>query len=231
MEATNPSEATAARYRNWVTCAATAALLAVAAAPGYHFTRPRVRCCLPERDYQFGRFSPPLFAMSQSAVNLPLPAPGEGVQLPARLYQFDVAQLKIDHCSISQMAVEIQQNGHWILNLQADQNPLAPRSSEVVPNVTTEGDASKYTAQQRRNAFHVALRCYRAGGDSAVPLGKPLAIELKPDPFWVQRGQPYRLMASGTDKSLGDFFGAIDRVEIEFYYRRPNFEQSLLPGP
>ena len=49
--------------------------------------------------------------------------------------------------------------------------------------------------------------------------GRPLLLELAPEPFWVQRGVPSFKSLSGTDDHIEEIIDLVDRVEIEFYYR------------
>lgn len=218
----------AGRYRTWLFALV---VLTIAAGPSYHFTRPRVRCGIPARDYQFAGLSPHLFALSQPALTLTSPASDAApVQTLARLYQFDVGKLEIEHCSVSEMALQIFPDGYWRLDLRADQNPRQLKPLDVVPNVTTAQPATRYTADLRRNQFHVRVQCYAAAaGANGSRLGKPIVATLTPDPFWVQRGEPRSWSATGGDPELRTFFPTIDRVGVEFYYRKAPGRDSTVP--
>jgi len=216
------------RHRRAAVWLFAAVVLLSAAAPSYHFTRPRVRCGIPARDYQLATFSPHLVAMSTPALNVTPPADSAtGVHTAFRLYQFNVAKLRLDHCSISEMALQIHPDGHWRLNLRADQNPRQLQPLDVVPNVTTAQPATNYTADLNRNLFYVRVQCYAAeGGGPGSPLGKPVIAMLAPEPFWVQRGEPRLWIAKGWDGDVQQFLSLIDRVGIEFYYREAPGRQA-----
>jgi hypothetical protein len=211
--------------------------------------KPRELGGIPARDYQTITGSSPasVLAISKVAVSIapsePPAAPGTagmalriGEQaanrsLGARLYQFAPTSLQIDHCSISRIALVIQEDGSWRLNLQADQNPrtAVPRSETPpvamtpirgLPNVQT-----KQTAHIKRNLFIVRVRGLGAFAEplatppSPPSLGKPVLLALGPIEFWVQNGVPYPLVIQGRDDDAACFFDRIYRAEIEFTYR------------
>ena len=119
--------------------------------------------------------------------------------------------MKIDHCEISQIVLQLCKTGDWALNLRADQNRRPPA-----------GEPAEYNPRLhiKRNQFVIALRCL--GNSLTRPsepgAGRPVLAVLKPRPFWVQNGQPRHLRVSGHDDLIGKHFGDIDRVQIEFYY-------------
>jgi hypothetical protein len=137
----------------------------------------------------------------------------------AKVFQFpNPAVLKIDHCSISEMSVQVHDSGGWELSLRADQNPLdAPPEKKV----TTIEDRQLYTDHLQRNQFFVRVQCYanygRAGRSGL--LGKPLVIPLEVEPFFVQKGVPLALVVPGYSSKVKANYASIDRAEIEFYYR------------
>lgn len=206
----------------------------MAAAPRYHRTRPNVRCCIPERLYDYREFSQPARSLSNVALpfqvsvtasgkaadrlDRPLLATGAERRQTIKSFQFvDRSKLQIDHCSISQMSVLLHESGHWTVSLRADQNPLPEQGRKV----TTIEPTRKFTDHLKRNEFYVTVRCYAGpltgGTDSLV--GKPLVIPLRIQPFWVQRQEPYQLFETHHDPRIQDYFNLIERVEIEFAYR------------
>ncbi len=217
--------------------AAAAAVTVVAAGPHRGVTRPATSCSLPDHDYQYRDFSQP--ARSVSAVGIlvrdPLPTAGmteldreqlrrtgDAVALRAvKAFQFvDRPRLQVDHCSISQITVNLSENGDWTISLRADQNPIQLVPPAVDRDVTTSEEISKFTDFIKRNLFQVQLRCYaRTGGSIAEnAVGKPVVIPLEVAPFWVQRQQPRWYVDTGNDPWIRQYFDIIDHVEIEFTY-------------
>ncbi|MCY2987478.1 MAG: hypothetical protein NTY19_06395 [Planctomycetota bacterium] len=143
-----------------------------------------------------------------------LPAPRIPQKTVVDLYQLDRDNLLIDQCEISQVALQLHDNGHWVLSLRADQNRQPPSDQKAVFNPRL---------YIKRNQFVVRLRCL---GDAAVKSGatlpasgKPVLVELNPAEFWVENGQPRYVRTGGNCTLVRDYFVDIDRVEIEFFYR------------
>lgn len=134
-----------------------------------------------------------------------------------KLFQWSEDQLKIDHCSISRMAVQVHRDGSWNLNLRADQNPRS----------TTTGNARRFnpTLHIKRNRFSIRLRCYantgaNKSGFDGISTGKPLVTELTVKDFWVENGQPKYVLERGFDPLISKQFDSIERVQIEFVYHK-----------
>lgn len=135
--------------------------------------------------------------------------PGEqAVVRDHKLFQWKEDRLKIDHCEISQVAMRVDRDGTWALNLRADQNRrrTPPRYNP--------------TLHLKRNQFSIALRCYgnMSGAVSNRSIGQPVFAEIKIGKFWVENGKPYFLVKSGHEGAIEENFDSIDRVEIEFFY-------------
>lgn len=215
----------------------------------HRLTRPHYQPGLPVRDYvpyQGLDFAQPTAVVSQIGILLPrevrlpdTPPPEQGG--PARVfrprvkyYQLDRAQLTINHCSIGRVAVSLHESGEWIISLRADQNPwmTGPRHG-VSSSAYERGPVSaiqapipeleRHTNDLRRNQFVVWVRAHGAHPlKENIPEasgGKPVLFQLRPEPFWVQRGQPYDFWAKGWSEGVRQFFDVIDRMEIEFNYR------------
>jgi hypothetical protein len=231
--------------------ALTAGSVAIGGGVRRYHARPRECCGIPAADYQ-PRNPPtvagPVVAVSQlgaplvvpttakaatgdSAMSLQIPSSALPPRPRARFYQFVPTTLALDHCSISRMALTIDERGHWRLNLRADQNPhvdLPSPGVSVPPQAQVRGlpDINiKHTEHLRRNQFIVRVRGY---GAYAEPLptpptptiqGKPLLTALGPFEFWVQRGVPYPAVFEGDHTDVLTYFDQIDRVEIELSYR------------
>lgn len=217
--------------------AAAVAVTVVAAGPHRGVTRPATDCALPHHDYQYRDFSQPVQSVSAVGILVRDPLPTVGLSeldrerlrrtgdaaalRSVKAFQFvDRPRLQIDHCSISQITVNLYENGEWTISLRADQNPIQLAPAAANRDVTTSEETVKFTDHIKRNLFKVQLRCYaRTGGavaDSA--LGKPVAIPLDIAPFWVQRQQPRWFYDTGNDSLIRQYFDMIDRVEIEFTY-------------
>jgi hypothetical protein len=161
-----------------------------------------------------------------------------------KVFQFIPTSMQIDHCSISRMALYIQDNGLWRLTLQADQNPIVQTATALTTvQPSTANPPALLTAPIRglpkvtwrdtsfikRNLFVIRVRGLGSFQEPipvpAAPatIGKPVLFELAPIEFWVQNGVSFPLVAQ-QDPSLPhadikQFFDMIDRVEIEFSYR------------
>jgi hypothetical protein len=144
----------------------------------------------------------------------PPPVPQAWRKTVIDLYQLDQDKLQIDQCEISQVALQLFDNGQWVLSLRGDQNrrPLPDQPVPYNPRLHI-----------KRNQFVVRLRCL--GAVEVKPIadapaaGKPVLVALNPVEFWVENGQPRYLRTGGRDPLVKDYFRDIDRVEIEFFYR------------
>lgn len=130
------------------------------------------------------------------------------------LYQLDRPRLTVDQCEISQVALQLHDDGQWVLSLRADQN-RRPEDAATAP----------YNPRLhiKRNQFTVRLRCLGAFQNqpalAALAAGKPILVDLDPEPFWVENGQPRYVRTCGRSPLIANYFADIDRVEIEFFYR------------
>jgi hypothetical protein len=214
----------------------------------YH-ARPQELCAIPAADYQPPHPPPivkPVLAVSQVGVLLAQPqqaVTGEaamsmkisGQSTIARprvkFYQFAPTALQIDHCSISRIAMTINDSGYWRLNFQADQNPhvdFPPAGIAVPVQAQTRGLPAvplKQTTHLKRNLFVIRVRGLGpfpeplATPPTPPALGKPVFLAIGPIGFWVQRGVPYPAVFDGVNPDATAFFDQIDRVEFEFSYR------------
>ena len=142
-------------------------------------------------------------------VNLPPPR-----QTVIDLYQLDRARIQINHCEISDVAIQLYDDGQWVLSLRADQNR---RPEDGGP------DGYNPFLHIRRNEFFIRLRCLGAYDHppmtEVVTNGKPVLADLQPYAFWVENGEPRYVRQHGNDPLVAEHFADIDRVEIEFFYR------------
>jgi len=131
-----------------------------------------------------------------------------------RLYQLDRPSLTIDQCEVSRVALQLRSDGLWILSLRADQNKRADAGAPAPYN------PKLYV---KRNEFNVRLHCLGAFNGAATSLsgaaGQPVLVDLDPEPFWVENGQPRYVRLTGCDRRLMARLDKIDRVELEFFYR------------
>ncbi len=214
-----------------------AAAIAMAAGPHRGATRPAPRCALPNHEYQYRDFSQPVRSISavghlvrdrlplgdmSELAREQLRRTGDGAVLrAAKTFQFvERPRLQIDHCSISQISVNLYENGDWTVHLRADQNPVDDGSSNVDRAMMTNQPTVKLTEHIKRNLFRIRLRCYAAGGEPALdaPLGQPVVIDLGETSFWVQRQEPRWFPWQGNTDMIRRYFDAIDYVEIDFTY-------------
>ena len=221
------------------------ALVAGAGFPGLgvssHCTKPPLLCGIPPFDYQNLSQSRTESAVSMIAIEIraeqrppfdlgTLPR-GVVVSQPVvirervRIYQLQQSVLRIDHCSLSRFALTLHEDGSWTLNFQADQNPQMigqPLNAITAPGAAALDIGGKQTTHLKRNEFNVRVRCYGAFPINQLLTdapGKPVLFEIRPQPFWVQRGQPYSFWERHPDPLVARYFDLIDRVEVEFFYR------------
>jgi hypothetical protein len=200
-------------------------------------TRPQPLPGIPPADYQFQNRSPSKTTVSRRGILLrtrtvptsragTLPgteqrtlataarvAPSEPPSTVVSLYQLDQARLQIQHCAISEVALQLHDNGLWVLSLRADQNRRPAEDEPAAYN--------PYLYIQR-NQFVVRLRCFgtfeNRPSEAGLETGKPVLATLHPDPFWVENGQPRFLRTGGCDPWVEEHFEEIDRVQVEFFY-------------
>lgn len=138
------------------------------------------------------------------------------------LYQLDRPRLKIDHCEISEVALQLRDDGIWILSLRADQNRRP-----------AEGEPVEYNPRLhiKRNQFVIRLRCLGAfqnePAETTMAVGKPVLADLHTTQFWVQNGQPRYIRTGYRNLWVKEHFEEIDRVEVEFFY----YKQHGSPNP
>jgi hypothetical protein len=207
-------------------------------------TRPKVVCGLPPGiDYIHGGPNGPALAVSMTALLLPVrDAAADGV-LPsgqrAYAYQMGQAELRVDHCAISRVALVIRTDGFWTLSLRADQNrpedrdpPLIAVGRPVVTDATSLAPSrvilpgatatTRFTEHIKRNQFIVRVRGYAfaaTGSSLDAPPARPVLFQLAPDPFWVQRREPRFEKFQDFDVEIAEYVRSVDRVEIELTYR------------
>jgi hypothetical protein len=211
--------------------------------------RPQQLCAIPDADYQPPHPPPmvdPVLAVSKVGTILtPSPPATAGETTMSlkiagqtttsrpriKLYQFIPTALAIDHCSISRLAMTIDETGYWRLNLQADQNPqvdFPPAGIAVPVQAQTRGLPAvqlKQTTYLKRNLFVIRVRGLGAFPEATTTppappdLGKPVLLAIPPIQFWVQRGVPYPAVFDGVNRDAATLFDLIDRIEIEFSYR------------
>ena len=213
------------RWHLITSLAGVTATVACAAAPKFYTSRPPVLCSVPDRDYQYKKFS--RTERSWSAVAVPgrlaeLPGQPPQIDPDVRLYQFiDQPVLQIDHCVVSEMAMEVSKDGKWVFSCRAEQNPTEINPFRVGADVTTSQPIELYTQPLLRNEFYLELRCYSAAEsrDPADLLGKPVLLRIPIQPFWVQKGVPYTCVVRGCSALQAKIFERADRVVVEFRYR------------
>ena len=203
-------------------------------------TQPKVVCGLPpDRDYVHGGASGPALAVSTTALMLPVrnDAADDGV-LPsgqrAYYYQMSQAELRVDHCAISRVALVIRTDGFWKLSLRADQNRRDDRDPTLIAvgrPVVTETTAlapsrvilpgatatSRFSEHIKRNLFIVRVRGYAVYTTETsldAPPARPVLFDLAPESFWVQRQEPVFRTFQDVKGEIAEFARSVDRVEI-----------------
>jgi hypothetical protein len=238
------------RRRDWLGISAAGLSFAITARADERVTLHRRLRCAPgiaTRDYQFRDLSPTVSAISAPAVPMgsmtsrsrlvELGLIGDaidGAAVPlgarAKMFQFiDPTTLRIDHCSISHMAAVIDEEGRWVASLRADQNPVVARERRRLIDEVVVDDIRPAVLQTRqilRNRFHVRFAGYAWPEDRTV-VGRgaathPELFEIVLTPFWVQRGEPRRLIYTGamSPAEAARAYAFADRIGVDFSYER-----------
>jgi hypothetical protein len=218
-------------------------LTGAASAAHYHVARPPVRPGLGVYDYQYGSRSSSKVAVSRTATLIRSgQAPGPRDR-DIKLFQLQrPKELEIEHCAITQVALQLDREGYWTLSLRAYQNAVLPADQAAKAEQAEKAErraAKKKAAAEggalfdKRNLFVVKLRAYamfsdEAGSRDELP-GKPVMFTLGPESFWVERGQPYDLYRKYYNAEITRYFDYVDHVELEFYTADHPFP-SVQPG-
>ncbi len=184
----------------------------------YH-RRARVHRDIPPYDYQTRRLSLP--DVRETAITLVLEqvaAPpnsflaANDARRQLRLWQVVDRPLQLDHCSLSNIAVWIDENGNWSANMTAAQQPFVGPDKQATPAV-----------RFLRNKFHVTVHAYGMAkvqtGNRATAVGQPEIFCMCLNPFWVDREQ-IKLHNDGgrLSEDQRQRLPLVDRLEVEFRY-------------
>lgn len=185
----------------------------------YH-RRARVRCGAPAI-YEYEHKSTSLPDLRETSATLTLVAvqpPTNSVLTSAdprrtvRFWQVVDRPLKLDHCSLSGIAVWIDETGSWSASMTATQQPYVGPGRQATPAV-----------RFLRNKFHVKVHAYGLAkvqsGDRASMVGQPEIFCMCLNPFWVDREQVLIHNDGGrlTDDQL-QRLPLVDRLVVEFRY-------------
>jgi hypothetical protein len=207
------------------------AALALIPGMGSGWIRPTTRApCLPGipmHDYLYVPASPPGLevkqGMSFDGIELVEPSPKAAVpgKVKLRTFAMDKKAITIQHCSISQLAFTFGDDGRWILNCRADQNPWFTKELNSLPPSKLAAALKTETNHLLRNEFTVTVRCYGNFKlrETEKTTGKPALVIIQPPPFWVQRGVPFVGKFQNSEPGFTQYYALIDRVEFEFSYR------------
>jgi hypothetical protein len=184
----------------------------------YH-RRARVRCGLPPcYEYENRTLSKGMVGESSATLWLqqegPLPNSTLSATSPGRrlrVWQGGGTALKVGHCSISKVAVWIDENGTWTTSLQAVQDPFI-----VNGNDRQATPAARFV----RNGFHVTIRGYGlakvADPNRAAQVGQPEMFCIDVPPFWVSRDSTERVSETGMlTMEQRERLPLVDRLEVE----------------
>ncbi len=218
------------------------ALVLLAAATGVGLrravTRPAPLFGIPTRDYQFGERSALASMLSMPVVEVLRVNTPRGAKR-VKTFQFKDPQLRVDHCEISGVALQLFDDGTYVLSLRAAQNEgfvaagqsaggpeveLAAEQTQVEEGVDrqltrTEAPSGRHLL---RNEFHLQLLLFGAYSQDEPPtvgVGKPVIVQLAPKPFFVERGRIENYYSTGCIHGVRRFFEMFERAELQFSYR------------
>lgn len=183
----------------------------------YH-RRAKVRCGIPSGyDYETRRLSlPGVRETSATLILEQVQAPpnstlvGNNPQRRLRVWQVIDRPLKLDHCSLSNIAVWVDETGRWSANMTAVQQPFVGPDKQATP-----------AARFLRNKFHVTVHAYGMAkvetGNRATAVGQPEIFSMCLKPFWGDREQVLLHSDGGTlSAEQLQRLPLVDRLEVEF---------------
>ena len=198
-----------------------------------HRMRPRPVCGIPNYPYQVANPNPNPTVTSASLIRVTagragvpdvIPdSPAIGAARSPIVFQLTDTRLQLDHCFLSRVAVTVYDDGRYLVNFRADQNPQLVRDIAAPLKLGERVDTVLQTTQLRRNQFVLHVRGYAMSplrqNLPGLGLGKPALFDLPITPFTVQRGEPYYGKFEGRSDAIRRSFELIDRVEVDFTYR------------
>jgi hypothetical protein len=185
----------------------------------YH-RRARVSCGVsPCYDYETRRLSLPDVRETTATLLLEqVTAPPNSIltandpRRQLRMWQVVDRPLQLDHCSLTNIAVWIDESGRWSANMTAIQQPFVGLDRQATP-----------AARFLRNKFHVKIHAYGLAkvqtADRTTAVGRPEIFCLCLNPFWVDREQ-IKLHSDGgsISEEQRQRLPLVDRLEVEFRY-------------
>ncbi|MEM7784795.1 MAG: hypothetical protein AAF623_15705 [Planctomycetota bacterium] len=153
----------------------------------------------------------------QEPASQPLSVPEQTASgvLPSKMkfFQWPNAGYQIQHCSLSNVAFHLFEDGTWVISLRADQNSIP---STIAPVDFVQ------RAHVRRNLFGVKMTLFAGGTESVseaeLKLGLPALGQTESKEFWVQKQQPDQRRMTGKFQNFSRLsFSNADRVQLEFY--------------
>tara|TARA_R110002111_G_scaffold240269_1_gene301954 strand:- start:10764 stop:11402 length:639 start_codon:yes stop_codon:yes gene_type:complete len=184
-----------------------------------HKVKAKKRCSLGSSYRYQATNTTPLSSVTFTVLNLTdaevdsTSSSTNSVPVITKIYQQSTSDMQLNHCSISNTAVLLQQDGSWSINLKATQNPYS------VPN-----NLRPIFLRFQRNKFFVTFRGLGSASGATSPesddLGRPVLFEQKLEGFWVEQGQTRFIFEQSKQKDLRmkDFYNHINRVELLFHY-------------
>ena len=120
-------------------------------------------------------------------------------------------RLSIDHCSVSRVAVTLEESGAWKVNFTGRQDPFD------VP----EMDRPRFVRFER-NRFFVTVKLFGqyalATDPETMSLAPPQIVELEVPAFWLERGEMDSRFYSDFSPEVAAYFDVITRIEVDFQY-------------
>ncbi len=207
--------------------------------PKFRRTRAGTLPCIPKRyNYATQKRSPSIIAQSQSALLLTSSANDLRIagavagDISAATAQTDSrrrkrlrpnrAQLRIDHCRVSDIVLDVEKTGIWAMSLLAEQNPPLEPEQDL---------RFRQRLHLRRNQFVIEVRLLAATTSSFADVvesdvksrepdpGRLIVAIIQPAPFWVQREEPRNMRWTGYNGEIKNSFEEVAAAEFEYYYR------------
>lgn len=185
----------------------------------------RKYCHLPCYDYRGRPPSNPVSQTTTAAINLtaeevivdPLerleagPGAAGTRTLKIKTFQLADSEIRNDCCRLSQVSITICEDGTWIVNAVAEQNP----------DFVDEVQRPRFF-NFKRNRFYVDVRGVGLATALDPPatrvLGQPQFCHLEFDSFWIEARQKRVMRWTGTSKEIDNTFTLVDRIDVDLRY-------------
>lgn len=177
-------------------------------------TRAPKVCCLKRYDYGIDTRSPIVTGVTFSSdkyVDRTFDSRWATARGRLKSFSLTESRLAIDHCSVSKVAITLEENGNWSANFTARQNPRDVNEIER-PRI------ERFV----RNKFYVTLKLFGqyplATDPMTSELAQPQLAEIEVPAFWLEKGESDNVFEFAECPEVAHYFDVITRIEVDFQY-------------